>query len=112
MSNGAKLSDSQGSVLDPIVAIRKTIVLEPGESAKIVIVTGIADTQETARGLIEKYKDPRLAERVFEMAWTHSQVTLRQLNATEAEAQLFARLAGAVVVPPVQAFPLMSQPSA
>ena len=95
----AHLSDSQGAVLDPIVAIRQTVVLEPGESAKIVMVTGIADTQEMTRGLIEKYKDPRLAERVFEMAWTHSQVTLRQLNATEADAQLFARLASAVVHP-------------
>ncbi len=95
----AQLSDSQGAVLDPIVAIRQSLVLEPGESAKVVMVTGIADTQETARALIEKYRDPRLAERVFEMAWTHSQVTLRQLNATEADAQLFARLAGAVVHP-------------
>ena len=93
------LSNSQGAVLDPIVAIRQTVVLEPGESAKIVIVTGMAETQETARGLIEKYHDPRLAERVFEMAWTHSQVTLRQLSATETDAQLYARLAGAVIYP-------------
>jgi len=34
---------------------------------------------------------------VFELAWTHSQVTLRQLNASEAEAQDYARLASAVV---------------
>ena len=95
----SKLSDSQGAVLDPIVAIRQTVVLEPGERAKIVIVTGIAETQETARALIEKYSDPRLAERVFEMAWTHSQVTLRQLNSNETEAQQFARLAASVIYP-------------
>ena len=32
--------------------------------------------------LIEKYQDRHLADRVFELAWTHSQVVLRQLNAT------------------------------
>ena len=42
---------------------------------------------------MEKYHDRRLADRVFELAWTHSQVVLRQLNATEADAQLYGRLA-------------------
>ena len=38
-----------------------------------------------------------MADRAFDLAWTHSQVTLRQLNATEAEAQLYGRLAGALI---------------
>ncbi|HEX7406320.1 MAG TPA: cyclic beta 1-2 glucan synthetase, partial [Candidatus Binatia bacterium] len=38
-----------------------------------------------------------LADRVFELAWTHSQVTLRQINATEADAQLYGRLASSVI---------------
>src|SRR5690606_16000029 len=37
------------------------------------------------------------ADRVFELAWTHSQVVLRQLNATEADAQLYGRLAGSMI---------------
>jgi cellobiose phosphorylase len=41
--------------------------------------------------------DRRLADRVFELAWTHSQVILRQLNASEADAQTYARLANTVV---------------
>ena len=48
-------------------------------------------------GLIEKHQDRRLANRVFDLAWTHSQVFLRQLNATEADAQHFGRLAGSVI---------------
>jgi cellobiose phosphorylase len=36
---------------------------------------------------------------VFELAWTHSQVVLRQLNASEADAQLYGRLANAVIYP-------------
>ena len=38
--------------------------------------------------LVEKYHDANLADRVFELAWTHSQVVLQQLNVTEADAQL------------------------
>ena len=92
-----KLSDTEGSVLDPMVAIRHRIKLLPGESATMDIVTGVADTREKALGLIEKYSDNRLADRVFNLAWTHSQVTLRQINATEADAQLYSRLAGFVI---------------
>jgi cellobiose phosphorylase len=91
------LSNSQGSVLDPVAASRCVIVLEPDQTAVVDLVIGVADTRADCLGLIEKYRDRRLAERVFELAWTHSQVLLRQLNASEGEAQMFARLAGAVL---------------
>jgi len=91
------LSGTQGSVLDPIVAIRQRISLEPGESVFVDMVTGMADDREAALLLLEKYQDRRLADRVFDLAWTHNQVLLRQLNASEAEAQLYGRLAGAIL---------------
>ena len=98
MNNPGKLSGSQGSVLDPIVAIRFRITLEPEETISINMVTGIAKTKEICKGLINKYQDNKShKDRVFEMAWTHSQVVLRQLNATEADAQLYGRLAGSIL---------------
>jgi cellobiose phosphorylase len=93
------LSGSEGSVLDPIVAIRYHVVLDPDKSATINIVTGISDTRDVSMGLVEKYQDQYLADRVFDLAWTHSQVLLRQINATEADAQLYGRLAGSVIYP-------------
>jgi cellobiose phosphorylase len=91
------LSGSEGSVLDPIVAIRCRITLDPGESATINIVTGIGESRDVCMGLVEKYQDRRLADRVFELAWTHSQVLLRQINATEADAQLYGRIAASII---------------
>jgi cyclic beta-1,2-glucan synthetase len=97
MNNGAKLSDSQGSVLDPIVAIRQRITLEPNASVTVNIVTGAGETRELCLGLVDKYQDQRLADRVFDLAWTHSQVALQQINASEANAQLYGGLAGAIL---------------
>jgi cellobiose phosphorylase len=97
MQTGARLSDSQGSVLDPIVAIRQRITLEPDTFATINIVSGVAETRDGCLGLVDKYQDRRLADRVFDLAWTHSQVALRQINASEADAQLYGRLAGAIL---------------
>jgi len=91
------LSGRGGSVLDPIVAIRCQITLDPEESATINIGSGIAETRDVCLGLVEKYQYRRLADRVFDLAWTHSQVVLRQLNSTEADAQLYGRLASSVI---------------
>ena len=91
------LSGTQGAVLDPVVAIRYRLTLDAGETATIDIVTGMSETRDAALGLIDKYQDPRLTDRVLELAWTHSQVVLRQINATEADAQLYSRLAGYVL---------------
>ena len=97
MRPGATLSGSQGSVLDPVAATRRVITLEPGQTATIDIVYGAADSREACLALAHKHVDRRLADRVLELAWTHSQVILRQLNATEADAQIYARLANSVV---------------
>jgi len=93
------LSNSEGSVLDPVVAIRYRIVLQPGQAAIADLVTGMADNREGAQHLIDKYQDRHMADRVFELAWTHSQVVLRQLNASEADSQLYGRLANHVIYP-------------
>ena len=97
MQKRSALSGTQGSVLDPVVAIRCQITLGPEESATVNIVTGIAENRDGCLSLVEKYQDRRLADRVFDLAWTHSQVVLRQLNATEADGQLYARLANSVI---------------
>src|SRR6202521_1666179 len=57
----------------------------------------MAETREAALGLAGKYQDRRLADRVCDLAWTHSWVTLRSINATESDAQLYARLAGSII---------------
>ncbi len=92
-----RLGDSAGSVLDPVVSVRRTVRLEPGEKARFDVVTGVADNSEAAHALIERYHDRRLCDRVDELAWTHSQVVLRQLGIDEADAQHFGRLAGSVI---------------
>lgn len=97
MDQAGPLSGTVGAVLDPIVAIRQRVVLAPEQSVTIDIVSGMADTRELAVGLVDKYQDRHLADRVFDLAWTHSQVELQQINAVEADAQLYARLAASVL---------------
>lgn len=97
MNGDDALSGSSGSVLDPAVAIRYAITLDPDQSATIDRVTGIGESREIAVSLVEKYRDQRLADRVFDLAWTHSQVVLRQINASQSDVQLYERLASSIL---------------
>ncbi|MET1162626.1 MAG: glucoamylase family protein, partial [Pseudoxanthomonas sp.] len=97
LSSLEALSDSQGSVLDPIVAIRCRITLAPDQTAMVDMVTGVGADRDACAALIDKYRDRRLADRVFDLAWTHSQVVRRQINASQSDAQLYERLAGLMV---------------
>jgi cellobiose phosphorylase len=92
-----QLAGGQGSVLDPIVAIRQEVILDPDQTATIDLVTGAAATRDTAEQLIERYQDRHLANRVFDLAWTHNQVVLQQFGISAAEAQEYERLAGSMI---------------
>ncbi len=95
--DNAELSNTQGSVLDPIVAIRSTLKLSPDESRAVQVISGVAETREAAVALLDKYRNRHFVERAFEMAWFESQEVLRLLNITEADAQIYGRLAGSVI---------------
>ena len=97
MRDVAALSGTEGSVLDPIVAIRCRITLDQGQSETVAFVTGIGENRDACLKLIEKYRDWHLTNRVFDLARTHSDSILQQINATEAEAQLYGRLADSII---------------
>jgi len=97
MQGDSALSDTVGSVLDPIISLRLAVSLPPNATAVIDSVLGVSESRDAALALVEKYQSPRMTDRAFELAWTHSQVTLRHLNASEGEAQLYGRLASALI---------------
>jgi len=96
-SEPAPLSNSAGSVLDPIIAVRQLIVIPVDRVITAHLVTGVAETREAALQLIAKYQDCHFVERAFEMAWSHSQIVMRQLAVSEAQSQLYGRLASSII---------------
>lgn len=95
----ATLSNSQGFVLDPIFSLRKKITIEPGKRVKLSFVTGAARSREEVIHLMEKYSDYNQSARALEMAWTHSEITLRHLHITHDQAKIFQQLASRLIYP-------------
>ncbi len=99
MIDGARLTNTAGSVLDPVIALRRRVRLRPGAHAQLVFSTMVAPTREQVLDLADKYQDPAIFERAAAMAWTQAQVQLHHLSVSSDEAQLFQAMAGPLVYP-------------
>nr|WP_284680395.1 glucoamylase family protein [Aceticella autotrophica] len=86
------LSNTVGSVLDPIMALRKRVRLLPGQTARIIFTTAITDNKTEALKLADKYSDASVVERAFEMAFSRSRVELDYLNLKGYELELFQKM--------------------
>jgi cyclic beta-1,2-glucan glucanotransferase len=91
---GGPLSGTTGAVLDPIFALRARVRLEPGQSTSVAFTTLVTASRESAFVLADRYHDPHAAQRALDLAWTSTQVELRELDVTPAQAALFQDLAG------------------
>jgi cyclic beta-1,2-glucan synthetase len=97
MDGGVPLSNTVGAVLDPIVSLRRRVVLRPGDTSRIVLSTLVAPSRDAAIALAEKYHDPATFDRATTLAWTQAQVQLRHLGISADEAHLFQSLASRIL---------------
>ncbi|WP_330889373.1 GH36-type glycosyl hydrolase domain-containing protein [Rudaea sp.] len=91
------LSNTAGDVLDPIVAIRQRVSVPAEGSVVVDLVTGAGDGREAVLALADKYRDRAFADRALAIATTHNRMALGQINVSESEAQLYSRLASAIL---------------
>jgi cyclic beta-1,2-glucan synthetase len=91
------LSNTTGSVLDPIISFRTRVRIEPGATATITYSTVIASTRESVINLAEKFQETFFYERSSNLAWTDAQIKLHYLGIDYGEANLFQQLANRVL---------------
>ena len=92
IERGKSLSNTVGSVLDPIFSMRARVKIEPGKTARIFFVTVTADSKESIMELVEKYAHVESCNATFWLALTRSQVEARYLNIKAPEMELYQEL--------------------
>ncbi len=95
--DGRPLSNTAGSVLDPIFSLRRRVRLGSGESVRLIFSTLVAPSREAAMALADKYRDPATFERTATLAWTQAQVQCHHLGIDPDEAHLFQNLASRIL---------------
>ncbi len=97
MESDGGLSGSAGNVSDPILSLRKTIRLNPGEKKQMTFSIGWASTREEAVQLADLYDNPKAAEREFNMSTVYSDIELEHLGITPKQAHYFQKLASYLI---------------
>ncbi|MEN3930603.1 glucoamylase family protein [Microvirga sp. W0021] len=92
-----KLSNSTGTVLDPVFSLRHRVEVEPGRTTRISFWTFVASSRDELINLIDTHRSPGSYERAMTLAWTQAQLQLRHLDIGAREAADFQRLAGHVI---------------
>ena len=84
-----RLSGTLGSVLDPILALRRRVEVPPGKKVRLTFVTGVAGTREEVLTMVQNLSSPHQVEHTLELAWTRSRIELRYLNLSARQADVY-----------------------
>mgnify|MGYP002266477427 CR=1 FL=1 len=91
------LSNTTGTVLDPVFSIRRRVLVPVGGFARVTFWTVIAPTPEALLDLVDRHRDPSAFDRAVTLSWTQAQVQLWHLGVSQAAAADFQRLGGMIL---------------
>lgn len=91
------LSNTTGTVLDPIFAIRRSVLVPAGGMVRVTFWTAVSDHPDALLDLVDRHRDPSAFDRAITLSWTQAQVQLRHLGVTHAAAADFQRLGGVLI---------------
>jgi cyclic beta-1,2-glucan synthetase len=97
LDNGSALSGSAGPVLDAVAAIRVPMTLAAGASVTIDWFTGVAPSRTECEALAQQHQSQAAADAALVHAGAYGQHSLRRLQASDADAVLYERMAAAIV---------------
>ncbi|MEO7102133.1 MAG: glycosyl hydrolase family 65 protein [Gemmatimonadaceae bacterium] len=96
-TDGAKLSNTVGSVLDPIASLRRRVRILPGNTARVVFTTLVGPSRDAVMDVASKYRDASMFDRAAALALTTARDQLQRLGIEPEEAQLFQMLSGSIM---------------
>ena len=96
---GASLSSSDGFTLDPVFALRQTLLVPAGKKAHLIYWTIAAPTRAEIDAAVGYFAHEQNFGHEAMQAWTRSQIQLRYIDSDLTESALFKRLASYMIWP-------------
>ena len=91
------LSNTAGTVLDPVISLRRRVRIQPQATVRVAFWTLVASSRSEALDLVDKHHEAMAFERAGMLSWTQAQVQLHHLGITAGQAHVFQRLANRVL---------------
>jgi len=89
----------RGFVLDPVLSLRRSLILAPGDRQQVSMIVAAGPSAEQVVGLMRKYADPAAIDNAMESAWTAAQLELRLLRLQPDQARRLQQLASHLLYP-------------
>ena len=97
MTGSAALSNTVGTVLDPIFSLRQRVRIPAGRQVRCTFWTVVANSRESVLDLVDRHRQPVSYDRAMMLAWTQAQIQQRHLSIGTDEANLFQSLASHLI---------------
>jgi cyclic beta-1,2-glucan glucanotransferase len=92
-----ELSNTTGAVLDPIVSLRRRVLIPPGATARVAFTTIVAQSRHTIVDLAARYRDISHFDHLVAAAQTQTSDKLRHIGIEPGEPELFQTLGSAIL---------------
>jgi cyclic beta-1,2-glucan synthetase len=96
---GVKLEGHDGFTLDPIFSLRRTVRVPAGKEVSVIYWTIAAPNRAELENQVARFRHVESFSHEARLAWTRTQVQIRHLDMTHAEALLFQRIASFLIYP-------------
>ncbi|MDN5786336.1 glucoamylase family protein [Pseudorhodobacter sp.] len=96
---GARLEGTDGFTLDPVFALRRTVLVPAGQKVRLIFWTIAAPSRAEIDEAVAYFTHEEIFAYEAMQAWTRSQIQLRHANSDLTEAVLFKRLASYLIWP-------------
>jgi cyclic beta-1,2-glucan synthetase len=91
--DGRALSNTAGTVLDPVLALRRRVRVAPGETVRVEFWTGIAASRDQALKLADKYGNGAAGGRAQTLPGAKAEAQPRDLGVNPEDAKTFQDIA-------------------
>jgi cyclic beta-1,2-glucan synthetase len=98
-NNGSGLTNTVGTVLDPIMALGQVLELAPHTTVQIAFLTIAAESREESLDLARRYRDWARINRAFDQARSQSEIEMRELELSSEELQRIEQLLSVLLYP-------------
>ena len=89
MEHGRALTNTVGSVLDPVMSLRVSVSIDPGKTETVTYVTAIGQNYETLLLLLDRYANSAAVAQAFLLALVRSRVETKYLGLSATQIEFY-----------------------
>ncbi len=99
IANSWPSSMKDGTVINPIIALRRIVNIKPQESKKVYLIVSADDNENQAIENLKKYKDEKNLDRIFELSKAQTEAETRYMGIKGKDIDTYQKMLKFIIMP-------------